>query len=46
MCGAYIGVDEFSSRLAVLSERFSESPASDSDTTTEPKKRSVWSHDF
>jgi trimethyllysine dioxygenase len=45
MCGAYIGADEFRSRLAVLSERFaSESPASD--TMTERKERSVWSHDF
>jgi trimethyllysine dioxygenase len=47
MCGAYIGVDEFRSRLAVLSERFSsESPVSDSGTRTEPRKRTVWSHDF
>jgi trimethyllysine dioxygenase len=47
MCGAYIGADEFRSRLAVLSERFSsESPVSDSDATTEPRKRTVWSHDF
>jgi len=45
MCGAYIGADEFHSRLAVLSERFaSETPASD--TMTERKGRSVWSHDF
>jgi trimethyllysine dioxygenase len=44
MCGAYIGLDEFRSRLAVLSERFSsESPV---DATTEPRKRTVWSHDF
>jgi trimethyllysine dioxygenase len=48
MCGAYIGVDEFRSRLAVLSERFSssESPVSDSDATTGSRKRTVWSHDF
>ena len=46
MCGAYIGVDEFRSRLAVLRERFSsESPVGDSDAT-EPRKRTVWSHDF
>jgi trimethyllysine dioxygenase len=45
MCGAYIGADEFRSRLAVLSERFdSESPASNA--MTEPKERVVWSHDF
>lgn len=43
MCGAYIGGDEFSSRLAVLRERFA-SPASD--TMTEPGERTVWSHDF
>jgi trimethyllysine dioxygenase len=48
MCGAYIGVDEFRSRLAVLSERFSSdsSPVRNSDATTEPRKRTVWSHDF
>jgi trimethyllysine dioxygenase len=47
MCGAYIGVDEFRSRLAVLREQFSESsPVSDSDATTEPRKRTVWSNDF
>ena len=43
MCGAYVGADEFRSRLAVLSERFA-TPAGD--TTTEPKGRGVWSHDF
>lgn len=47
MCGAYIGADEFRSRLAVLNERFSsESPVSDNDAATEPRKRTVWSHDF
>jgi trimethyllysine dioxygenase len=47
MCGAYIGVDEFRSRLAVLNERFSsESLVSDSDAMTGPRKRTVWSHDF
>ena len=47
MCGAYIGVDEFRSRLAVLRERFSESSSvSNSDATPEPKKRTVWSNDF
>jgi hypothetical protein len=43
MCGAYIGMDEFRSRLAVLSERFA-SPVSD--VMSEPGKRTVWSHDF
>jgi len=43
MCGAYVGADEFRSRLAVLSERFA-SPATD--TMTESRERGVWSHDF
>ena len=43
MCGAYIGADEFRSRLAVLSERFA-SPVSD--VISEPGKRTAWSHDF
>ena len=48
MCGAYIGVDDFHSRLAVLSERFSssESPVSDSGAISEPRERTVWSHVF
>ena len=47
MCGAYIGADEFRSRLAVLSERFaSESPVGNSDATTKSRDRTVWSHDF
>ena len=43
MCGAYIGGDEFRSRLAVLRERFA-SPAGD--VMSEPVERTVWSHDF
>jgi trimethyllysine dioxygenase len=49
MCGAYIGVDEFRSRLAVLNERFSSEypqPVSDVDATTESRKRTQWSHNF
>jgi len=36
MCGAYIGGDEYRSKLAVLQEKFS------SDLTSEPRPRSVW----
>ena len=43
MCGAYIGVDEFRSRLAVLRERFASQA---SDKTAETAERSVWSPDF
>ncbi len=45
MCGAYIGVDEFRSRLAVLSDRFA-SDSAVSDATTESGERTVWSHDL
>jgi trimethyllysine dioxygenase len=44
MCGAYIGVDEFRSRLAVLSERFAFPPVSDA--MAEHGERSVWSPDL
>ena len=44
MCGAYIGIDEFRSRLAVLSERFAFPPVSDA--MAEPGVRSVWSPNF
>ncbi|KAH9955816.1 hypothetical protein BGW80DRAFT_1392160, partial [Lactifluus volemus] len=43
MCGAYIGVDEFRSRLAVLREQFG---SSDDETLTGARERGVWSHDF
>jgi len=43
MCGAYIGVDELRSRLAVLRERFA---SQTSDKTAETAERSVWSDDF
>ncbi|KAK7454519.1 hypothetical protein VKT23_011273 [Stygiomarasmius scandens] len=42
MCGAYIGMDEFQSKLAVLSEKFSPNP--DLRVSEESEKtRSVWS---
>jgi trimethyllysine dioxygenase len=44
MCGAYIGIDEFRSRLAVLSERFAFPPVGDA--MAEPGVRSVWSPNF
>jgi trimethyllysine dioxygenase len=43
MCGAYIGADEYRSRLAVLSEQFGSSA---DETTTRARERGVWSHDF
>ncbi|KAH8991357.1 Trimethyllysine dioxygenase [Lactarius hatsudake] len=43
MCGAYIGADEFHSRLAVLGEKF----AAQAETkTTGTGERGVWSHEF
>ena len=41
MCGAYIGVDEFRSRLGVLGEKFAPKLASQ-----EEGKRDVWSVEF
>lgn len=44
MCGAYIGVDEYRSKLAVLTEKFSgQDPASLTAAILPPKERSVWS---
>ncbi|EKM58474.1 uncharacterized protein PHACADRAFT_252822 [Phanerochaete carnosa HHB-10118-sp] len=44
LCGAYIGLDEYRSKLAVLKERFSDQdPASLSAVILPPKERSVWS---
>ena len=44
MCGAYIGGDEYRSRLAVLREKFAgEDPAALSAAVLPPKERSVWS---
>jgi trimethyllysine dioxygenase len=42
MCGAYIGADEFHSRLAVLSEQF----AAQGDSKIGPGERGVWSYEF
>ncbi|KAI0249174.1 hypothetical protein BJV78DRAFT_1328612 [Lactifluus subvellereus] len=43
MCGAYVGADEFRSRLAALSEQFTSSA---DETTSGARERGVWSHDF
>ena len=43
MCGAYIGADEFRSRLAVLSEQFA---AQGDSNETGAGERGVWSHNF
>ncbi|KIP10456.1 hypothetical protein PHLGIDRAFT_84951 [Phlebiopsis gigantea 11061_1 CR5-6] len=43
MCGAYIGGDEYRSKLAVLAERFSGQDPSAVDPGTETKERSIWS---
>jgi len=43
MCGAYIGADEFHSRLAVLSEQFATQGDSNA---TGAGERGVWSHEF
>jgi trimethyllysine dioxygenase len=45
MCGAYIGVDEYRSRLAVLTEQFAPEiaePTDDGISTSNPHERSVW----
>ena len=42
MCGAYIGVDEYRSKLAVLTERFRQHEGR-RDTVTNPwRERDVW----
>ena len=41
MCGAYIGIDEYRSRLAVLQEKFAIDPVAD--MVPGPSERSVWS---
>ncbi|GJE96209.1 trimethyllysine dioxygenase [Phanerochaete sordida] len=44
MCGAYIGGDEYRSRLAVLTEKFAgQDPAAHPAAVLPPKERSVWS---
>jgi trimethyllysine dioxygenase len=42
MCGAYIGMDEYRSRLAVLQEKFANDLVAD--MVPGPGERSVWSH--
>jgi trimethyllysine dioxygenase len=45
MCGAYIGVDEYRSKLAVLSEKFAPEYVSPIDESIPPStvgERSVW----
>ena len=43
MCGAYIGMDEYRSRLAVLSEKFAPDPVTqDTALTYTVNGRSVW----
>ncbi|KAI0775000.1 mitochondrial protein [Trametes elegans] len=43
MCGAYIGMDEYRSKLAVLSERFAPDPVTqDTAATASVNGRSVW----
>jgi trimethyllysine dioxygenase len=45
MCGAYIGVDEYRSKLAVLTERFapeSVSPTNGGVLPVDTNQRSVW----
>jgi trimethyllysine dioxygenase len=44
MCGAYIGADEYRSRLAVLREKFTS--GSGSDKGAEAGERSVWHLDL
>ena len=43
MCGAYIGVDEYKSKLAVLKEKFDPQLKGDTDASTDAGGRSVWS---
>jgi trimethyllysine dioxygenase len=42
MCGAYIGVDEYRSRLAVLSEKFAADSIVHSIGDVSTVERSVW----
>jgi trimethyllysine dioxygenase len=43
MCGAYIGVDEYRSKLAVLSEKYAPDPVSlDTQDYGSANGRSVW----
>lgn len=44
MCGAYIGMDEYRSKLAVLNEKFAADPLAHPTGTTDTNtnERSVW----
>lgn len=43
MCGAYIGMDEYRSKLAVLTEKFGPDPVTrDTAATSSVNGRSVW----
>jgi trimethyllysine dioxygenase len=46
MCGAYIGVDEYRSKFAVLSEQFAPDPVLKATTSSVPDAvvngRSIW----
>ena len=43
MCGAYIGMDEYRSKLAVLTEKFAPDPVSrDTAATATVNGRSIW----
>ena len=43
MCGAYIGMDEYRSKLAVLAEKFGPDPVTqDTAATSSVNGRSVW----
>jgi len=42
MCGAYIGVDEYRSKLAVLSEKFAPESILPSGNPSNTNERSVW----
>ena len=43
MCGAYIGMDEYRSKLAVLNEKFAPDPVTqDTAATAAVNGRSVW----
>jgi trimethyllysine dioxygenase len=46
MCGAYIGMDEYHSKLAVLQEKFATNSVSYSTGVSNANKRSVWSAAF
>lgn len=43
MCGAYIGIDEYRSKLAVLTEKFRGQDPASVDLIPTAEERSVWS---